>query len=349
MIRRASWWLHPTRLARLFLVLPLLSCASGGMPVSAWPDTGAHPSYPSSRYVVGVGWGDTMDVADDRARGEVAKFFRAKVVTVTREEEHYTVTGGLQGHEERLFESITHARTRGDAVFDDSVVMAERTLKEGTHYTLAVLDKQAMRQRLERELADIETEIAERLEIAGDPAVVVQALARAIYLLHRKGSLAHRLRLAGRRVPIDPETFNQVSRTLHQTLAASFPIIVASNDEELGTQLSSALTKASLVVAPTSPDSDAIKVFAKLELSVTPTDGLYRAHYRVHLQAVRNEVVLAQVRGEERISHPHKTLAAAKARIEVEQRAIKPFVRDLSEALLGDFAATATEPSEGPQ
>jgi hypothetical protein len=290
-----------------------------------------------------------MDVADDRARGEVAKFFRAKVVTVTREEERYTVSGGPQGREERLFESITHARTRGDAVFNDSVVMVERTVRNGTHYTLAVLDMHAMRQRLERELSDIEIEIAERLETTGEPALIVQSLARALYLLHRKGSLAHRLRLVGRKVPIDPEKFNQVSKSLHQTLATYFPIEIEGNDEELGTQLGSALTKASLVVAPPTAESESIIITASLQLSVTPSDGLYRAHYMVHLHAVRKGAVLAQVRSEERIAHPDSALAAAKARIEIEQRAIRPFVQALSDSLLGDFAATATEPSDGPQ
>jgi len=337
------------RLVRLFLVLPLLSCVSAGTQLPAWPDTGVHSSYPTARYVVGVGWGDTMDVADDRARGEVAKFFRAKVVTVTREEEHYMVSGGPQGREERLFESITHARTRGDAVFNDSVVMVERTVREGTHYTLAVLDMQAMRQRLERDLAEMETEIAERLDTKGAPALLVRSLARALYLLHQKRNLAHRLQLVGRKVPIDPETISQVSKTLHQTLAAAFPIAIESNDEELAKQLSSTLTKASLVVAPAAPDSEPIIVIAKLELSVAPADGLHRAHYQVHLQAVQREVVLAQVRDEERIAHPDSTLAAAKARIEVEQRAVRPFVKDLSNALLGDFAATADEAGDSSQ
>ena len=324
----------------MLCVLPLLACATTGADVAAWPDTGTHPSYPPERYVLGIGWGDTMDVADDRARGEVAKFFRAKVVTITREEEHFTHSGGAGGKEERFFESITHARTRGDATFDDAIMLPERLLRQGTHYTLAVLDKLAMRQRLEQELADVEMEIAEKLESTAEPELRVRTLARALYLLQSKASLAHRLQLLGRKVSIDPEEFNQAAQDLHQTLATTFPLAVDCNDEELSGQRKTALIGASLVVAPPPPNVAPITVQARLELATTQANGLFQANYRVNLSAMGNGVVLAQTRAEERIAHPDSNLAAAKARIEIEQRAVAPFVRNLQRALLGDFEGT---------
>lgn len=338
--RSPSSWFRHIEVGALLLALATLSCATSGNTGATWPDSGTHPTYPPERYVLGVGWGDTMDVADDRARGEVAKFFRAKVVTVTREEEHYTHSGGKEGTEEHFFESITRARTRGDAVFDDAIMLPERLLRQGTHYTLAVLDKLAMRQRLEQELAEVEMEIAEKLESTAEPELRVRNLARALYLTRSKASLAHKLQLLGRKVAIVPEEFNQTARDLHQTLATTFPITVNCDDEELLHQLETALTGASLVVAPPPPNSTPITVQAHLDLTITQANGLSQANYRVNLRALRNDVVLAQFRAEERIAHPDPNLAAAKARVEIEQRTVAPFVKALQVALLGSFEGT---------
>jgi hypothetical protein len=336
----------PTRAAPATCVAALLlllanACATVGGNPEDWPTTGEHPDFPPQRYVVGVGWGDTMDVADDRARGEIAKFFKARVVSVTREEEHWTQAGSDElKTTARVFESRTHARVRGEAVFDDAVEIVQRTLRQGTHYTLAALDKLAMRRRLEKELADVEMEMAERMETPPDPAATrVRALARALYLHHRRVELARKLELLGRKVVVDHEERNRTAHQLRKLLADHFPIVVEGNDAELDAMVGAALREAALVVARPAEDRAPITVRVGLDLDLSAVDGLARVHYRVRLEAVQDGELLAKITAEERISHPDAALADAKARVEIGQRAIAPFVQQLQHTLLGDFDA----------
>jgi hypothetical protein len=300
-------------------------------------DTGQHPRYPQGRFVVGVGWGDTLNTADDRARGEVAKFFQAAVENTTLEEERYSQLGtGDEAQVTHDFDLKYFTRVRSRAELE-GVEIRERTVRSGLHYSLAVLDKVALQRRLSERLSDVEMEIAERLdEPATDPSVRVKALARAIWLMADRDRLMKQLALLGVGGMVDPSERAEAIEELRGLLVTHFLVSVSGMPDELATPVRSVLLSEGMAVAREDV-AGAISVTGALELRDEPGGEMPIVVYHVTLQARSGDETVAAVDQMERVTHPSAETARLKALQEVKQRAAMPLVAKIRDSVLGDF------------
>jgi len=314
------------------------SAAVGGSS-DHWLNSGAHPDYPAGRYVVGVGFGDTMRDADNMAMGEVAKYFRSEVVTVTTDEHDYSQTD--EGGETKVvekFESRTFARVRGRAEID-GIEIKDRVVVTGRHYSLAVLDRVGASRKLARELGKLQMEIEEfeiKSKEAKEPGTAIRDLAQALFLSVRHDELAARLAVLDRKVRPALTGRDDMAVRLHNLLNEHYPVVVRSPSPELAGQVKEELRRRGLVVVDEA--DGAVALSADMKMDQQPAENGVRLFYEVSLSATRDNEVLAQVNWAERLSHPDPKAARMKAMYEIRDRAVVPFAEQLSKAILGDFS-----------
>lgn len=168
------------RLSGLIVVAFLAGCASTGEA----PDWvfGASSGYPSGEFLLGRGSGSTVELAQERARADLAKQIEV-AVSATAEDLQRAESGGPGGaiymgrHEQRV-------QTKTDLVLR-GVRNAElwREPESGDQHALAALSRVSASQALRRELArldeGIEKEIA-RARAAGDPLAKLGPAQRAL-------------------------------------------------------------------------------------------------------------------------------------------------------------------------
>lgn len=323
--------------ALVLLAFGLVTAACSGAELADWMDSGQHPKYPQGRYVLGVGWGDTITTADDRARGELAKFFQAAVENTTLEAERYAQLGtGDDAQVTHDFDLKYFTRVRSKVELE-GVEIRERVVREGLHYSLAVLDKVAMKRRLSERLSDVELEIAERLDEPGtDPGTRVKALARAIWLMGERARLMKQLALLGVGGGVDPTERVEAIAELRELLVAHFMVSVAGMPDELSTPVRAALLAEGMAVARADA-AGAIRITGTLDLRDEPGGELPRVVYHVMLQARSGDETVAAVDHMERVAHPSAQTARLKALQEVKQRAAVPLVAKIRDHVLGDF------------
>ncbi len=322
-----------------FSVWMVLAMAAGcsGAEVVDWMDTGQHPKYPRGRYVLGIGWGDTLTTADDRARGEVAKFFQAAVENTTLEEEKYSQIGeGDAALVEHDFDLKYFTRVRSKAELE-GVEIRDRAVRGGLHYSLAVLDKVALQRRLQERLSEVEMEIAERLdEPAGDVGARVKALARALWLMGDRARLMKQLSLLGVGGLADPSERVEALAELRSLLVSHFLISVDGMGDELAAPVRAALLAEGMAVAGDGVQGT-IRVSGSLEIQEESGGEMPKVVYHVTLEARSGEETVAAVDQMERVSHPSAETARLKALQEVKQRAAIPLVSKIRDNVLGDF------------
>lgn len=344
MAKRLFYLRSVSRAAAVVAALLAAACSAAGYGSSEhWLTSGEHPNYPAGRYVVGVGFGDTMRDADNMAMGEVAKYFHTEVVTVTRDEQDYSQTteGGETTVVEK-FESRTFARVRGRAEID-GIEIKDRLVVNGQHHSLAVLDRVAASRRLARELAKLQMDM-EGYELMSredpDPGNKIRRLARALYLGDRSEELARRLAVLDRKVRPALADHDGMAVRLHHLLKEHYPVVVRSTSTELGGQVKEELRRRGLVVVDDA--EGAVALSAALKMEERPAQEGVMLFYEVSLSATRGSEVLAQLNWAERLSHPDPKAARLKAMYEIRVRAVGPFADDLSKAVLGDYS-TAEE------
>ena len=320
-------------------MLLVAACSTAGYgPSDDWLNSGEHPDYPPGRYVVGVGFGDTMRDADNMAMGEVAKYFHTEVVTVTRDEQSYSQTDeGGETEVVEKFESRTFARVRGRAEID-GIEIKDRLVANGQHYSLAVLDRVAASRRLARKLGKLQMDMeASELMSREDPDAgrKVRHLARALYLGARCDELAQRLAVLDRKVRPAFADRDGMAVRLRNLLKEHYPVAVAASSPDLGGPVVEELRRRGLVVVDDA--EGAIAVSAGLKMDEQPAENGVMLFYEVSLSAGKGEEVLAQLNWSERLSHPDPKAARLKALYEIRDRAVGPFADDLSKAILGDY------------
>lgn len=309
---------------------------AGGMQEGEWYETGRHPAFPAPRFMVGVGYGDTMKDADDMARGELTKSFTAKVTTVSLETDSYKQKDSHQGSEAiRQFESRTFTRVKGMAVLED-VKIAERTLVGSRHYALAVVDAQALRAKWGRILAGLDHSMEEALSGgASGTANRIQGIAGALKILPERRALEAQLRAIGGATPADSRDYGALFQEMQSLLEQHYPLRVVGNDDELLRLANEALSAEWLVIAETSTKESAVHVTLEWSVRMQRQGDSTEILYTIQAAAVQNGRRLADRRLADRILHRDEVMGRQKALLEARDRLLKPFAADLANAVFG--------------
>jgi len=347
----------------------LAGCTGAYRSQEEWFISGADDAFPSDRYVVGVGYGDTMKDADDMAIGEVAKFFNTKVVTVTRTEEQYDQRTNSEGGASRWdFDSRTFSRVRGEADLE-GVEVVRRTEVHGQHYSMAVLDRPKAAGALRRSYAFLDLKLQEALSApASDSDKRMRGLARGLYLMEERAKLGARLRVLGFDAALEPEKYRELAAELTDLLRTHAPISIQSEWPELAALLAEDLDRRGLVVLE-APDGAGERgaregasspapaggadagseggIIVKVSHTLTTQRGPdgYDLSYSVTLSAVRGGETLASKHLAERLTHPNADAGAKKVLYEVRDDALAPFADELERSILGDYSHEESESS----
>lgn len=121
-----------------FVLLACVACASAPVSLPAYFSAArsAHPGYPASRYITGVGISSaSVDDADARAREAVAAQISARVESETSSFQQYTTRGGTS----ETVTSRVSVRTSFDRA--DLIRIVDRARGEGGFYAYAALDR----------------------------------------------------------------------------------------------------------------------------------------------------------------------------------------------------------------
>ena len=341
---RRSWshLVSERALAACAALIVAAACTGAYQSQQEWFVSGADEQYPPDRYVVGVGYGDSMKDADDMAIGEVAKFFNTKVVTVTRTEEQYTGNNdGERGSSRWDFESRTFSRVRGEADLE-GVEVVRRTEENGLHYSMAVLDRPKAACALRRSYTFLDLKIQEALSApASDASARIRGLARGLYLMEERARLGARLRLLGYEAALEPQKYRELAAELTELLRSQQPIVIRSDWPEMAALLTEDLDRRGLVV--TSEAASGVVVDASHTLSSQHTADAYDLSYSVTLSATRSGETLAEKHLAERLTHPNLDAGSKKVLYEIRDDALVPFCDELERSILGDYSREESE------
>jgi hypothetical protein len=139
--------------------------------------SGRSANYPAARFVTGVAQASGADKAADKARTEVAKAFGVSLYARTETSERESSSGGYrQDVSDEVFATTSKVL--------DGVEIAERWQDEGgTHYALAVLDREHSLKVMADKLAELD---AQFVKLAGELAGIEgrwQKLGRSLKIL----------------------------------------------------------------------------------------------------------------------------------------------------------------------
>jgi hypothetical protein len=314
----------------------LVGCTGAYQSQEEWFVSGADAEFPADRFVVGVGYGDTMKDADDMAIGEVGKLFNTRVVTVTLVDEKYRQENAGDATAQHWdFESRTFSRVRGEADLE-GVEVVRRTVVEGQHYSMAVLDKTRAASKLREKYAFLNLKIEEALSApASDAAARIRGIARALYLMETRARMASRLQVLGYKATLEPEKYRELVAELGALLRGRSPIVIRCQSPELAALLREAFADKGLVVLDSAESG--VVVDAAVEVSSARKGDMVEYVYTVALSAFGFGQSLAQKNLSDRLSHTDATLGLAKVMYEVRDDAVRPFAAALEKALLGDY------------
>jgi hypothetical protein len=145
-------------------VLLWSAACAGGRGQPDWLD-GSAEAFPRERYLIGVGEGDDLDAARDRARAEIARIFEVRIedAVVDRSEEVAVLEGAHR--RSSIVERIaveTRTSTRAEL---EGVEIAETWRDSASRrvYALAVLDARRAHRRLLEQAAELEADVADLL------------------------------------------------------------------------------------------------------------------------------------------------------------------------------------------
>lgn len=154
-----------------------------------WVD-GASVQYPDASYVVGVGFGDTRQGAENSAYAALSRVFRAQIQSTTREQEALRQTEkGKKAEIDRMINIQNQTEVSSNKILEE-VRIAERWEDpvSKANYALAVLDrvKAASNLRQKSMAAEMEAkEWSERAEKSADPLEQARDLHKAILAARR--------------------------------------------------------------------------------------------------------------------------------------------------------------------
>ena len=185
----------------MFLVIACAttSGAKGGGDKPAWID-GQDSRFPKEKVLVGVGTGDSRTASEEDARAALAKVFRVEIQSLTQSLNRYVGYTKSGGEESWLtMNDISQlTKTYTNQVLE-GVQIAERwTDPKGTVYTLATLDRNAARNRLEQQVMDLDSNITQLVAEADqqtDKISKLKMMLRALEKMREREVLNSQLRV----------------------------------------------------------------------------------------------------------------------------------------------------------
>lgn len=185
-----------------FAALMLLAaCASGGREAAQAPDwiDGSSERYPSNAYLVGIGSADSLAVARDRARADLAKTFRVSIDEVASDVQQYRAHDGAAGADSEYSAEIERDLTvRTEQVLEGVTVPESwQDAATGRFHALAVLNRMQAAGRLRQDVAGLDAAaetLMNRARAANDPFTRAQLALEVVENQRRRAALQSMLR-----------------------------------------------------------------------------------------------------------------------------------------------------------
>lgn len=159
---------------------------SAGMVWAApdWVEKGTSKKFPPEKYFIGVASSAEPDGAKDKARAEIAKILKARIQQEQTEKETYAQqTVGKKTTSSQTFEAASATKVSVDESLE-GVTIAETYDQKGTHYALAVLDREKTAADLRKKVTDLELQGDELLKQANTENKLMRA--KAMYSAWQK-------------------------------------------------------------------------------------------------------------------------------------------------------------------
>lgn len=194
------------------LLLAALACACAGprrkaapgLPAAGprpdWAD-GPSAEFPRARYLLGVGIADDQAAAMERARGEIARVFSARVTvnSLASASESTSVTAGGAVTASSSQDVRQAVRSTSQKVLEGvEIVRGWREPGTGSYYSLAVLDRAKAFAAMQDRLADLDRQavaLKAALAAPADKLAGVKAALNLRSLLKARGALAADMRV----------------------------------------------------------------------------------------------------------------------------------------------------------
>lgn len=332
------------------------ACAAGrGQP--DWIN-GSAASYPRARYLIGVGEGEDLDAARDRARAEIARTFEVRIEdAVVDHSEEVAVMEGARRASSIVERIAVETRTSTEAALE-GVEIAETWQDPATQrvYALAVLDARRAYQRMLEQAKQRTEEILgfrEAAENAAGALARIRAHVNAARASRERDRLLAHARVVG---PVDSTVLDRTAVLEVQT--GVFELLVlgelarvdfavrargagASGDGELPSlreALAARLTRMGFRAADPASALTALQVDCRLALLRIERGGAGWLHYRwegaCDVADASGVVLSAAHAGSE--SHPVDATARTKARARAERVLAEAVERDLQRYLYGE-------------
>ncbi len=244
-----------------------------------WVD-GESIRYPSSTYLIGVGYGPDRQSAEDDARSEIAKIFTSEIASHTRTYEEYfqaTAKGKSTQTESSNIEQITEVSTQKVISGVRIAQVYEETKPDPIFYALAVLDRDRSAAILRHRIQEIDQEIQRlltRAEGEEDTLIRIQHLKQSIQKHLLREAYNSELRIlshSGGGIPPSIH-FSEIKRELEAVLLRDFFIglsIRGSRAEEVLEALVQGLNQQGFSV---SEDVDRADVLVRGTVEIAPLD-----------------------------------------------------------------------------
>lgn len=146
----------------IFLLINLIVAVSGYAGIPDWFISHKHPKYPNSRFIVGVGVGNTREAAIERARADIVSQIEIKISSVTEISDYEIDTEA--GTKVQLSISSTIKSEAKQVLSGIQIVEVKES--KGRFYALAVLDKVRYTKKLLGEISRFSREIDKLKESA---------------------------------------------------------------------------------------------------------------------------------------------------------------------------------------
>lgn len=190
----------------IFTALALVTLPSIAFAAPAWID-GKDPKYSSAQYVVGVGKGPDKKAADLDARAEISRVFESNVASVAKDFQSAasTVNGSGKGVSVETQNSSQYTEVTTKKTLS-AIELKEHAVDGGTHYTLALLDRQQCINSLTEQIEALDSKIDGSLSRAesGDEIAKFKGYGSALNLMDEREGLNAMLRVcdkSGKGIP----------------------------------------------------------------------------------------------------------------------------------------------------
>ena len=189
-----------TRIVLTLMLLVLLAGCAGRDPSPTqgpeWVRGEEPAAYPRAQYLSAVGSADQRELAQDRARAELARTFEVRVAATTRQEDRLTFDAGGTRHEGMVGQQVdtrTEVTLRGVETGE-----TWRDPDSGRYHVLVVLDRQRAAGALREGMAGLDAATSRHLQqadAAADPLQAIAALARGLEAQRQRSEYQQALRV----------------------------------------------------------------------------------------------------------------------------------------------------------